>query len=141
MSLRKAHTFKREQDFQILADGLRKAVLPEGPVWVISRLSQFTNVTPGLGVPPQPVDATQALNLCRRFELQRLAWPFVQLCEVQVLTHGGGGGYMRLPKEASEYTVKGTLDYITAYGTKGPGEEEFSAFMRLMDQKDPSFRD
>ena len=66
---------------------------------------------------------------------------FVQLCEVQVLTHGGGGGYVRLPKEASEHTVKGTLDYITSYGTKGPGEEEFSAFMRLMDQKDPSFRD
>ncbi len=62
-------------------------------------------------------------------------------CEVQVLTHGGGGGYVRPSKEASQSTVKGTLDYLTAYGTKGPGEEEFSAFMRLMDQKDPSFRD
>lgn len=62
-------------------------------------------------------------------------------CEVQVLTHGAGGGYVRPSKEAAEYTVKGTQDYMTAYGTRGPGEEEFAAFARLMERKDPSFRD
>lgn len=62
-------------------------------------------------------------------------------CDVQVLAHGGGGGYVTPSKEACEYTVKGTHDYITAYGTQAPGEAEFAAFMRLMDQQDPSFRD
>ncbi|MDP6704899.1 MAG: class II aldolase/adducin family protein [Alphaproteobacteria bacterium] len=61
-------------------------------------------------------------------------------CEVQVLTHGAAGTYVNPSQEAREYTVKGTLDYATAYGTQGPGEEEFAAFTRLMDQKDPSFR-
>jgi len=62
-------------------------------------------------------------------------------CEVQVLTHGGSGGYVQPSKQAAEYTAQGTLDYVTTYGTKGPGGEDFAAFMRLMDNKDPSFRD
>ena len=62
-------------------------------------------------------------------------------CEVQVMTHGAGGGYVKPSQQAAENTAKGTLDYITTYGTKGPGGEDFSAFMRLMDQTDPSFRD
>ncbi|MFP6748608.1 MAG: class II aldolase/adducin family protein [Alphaproteobacteria bacterium] len=62
-------------------------------------------------------------------------------CEVQVMTHGAGGGYVKPSKQASESTAKGTLDYITTYGTKGPGGEDFAAFMRLMDQRDSSFRD
>ena len=61
-------------------------------------------------------------------------------CEVQVLAQGGMGGYVNPSKEAADYTVRGTLDYVTAYGTKGAGDEEFAAFMRLMDKKDPSFR-
>ena len=62
-------------------------------------------------------------------------------CEVQVMTHGAGGDYVQPSKAAATGTAKGTLDYITTYGTKGPGDEDFAAFMRLMDQLDPSFRD
>jgi ribulose-5-phosphate 4-epimerase/fuculose-1-phosphate aldolase len=62
-------------------------------------------------------------------------------CEVQVLTHGAGSGYVQPSKQAAEYTAQGTHDYVTTYGTKGPGGEDFAAFMRLMDDKDPSFRD
>jgi len=62
-------------------------------------------------------------------------------CEVQVLTHGAKGSYVSPSKAASEATVKGTRDYMNTYGTRGLGDEEFAAFMRLMDQKDPSFRD
>jgi len=61
-------------------------------------------------------------------------------CEVQVLTHGAAGGYVRPSREASEHTAKATLDYVTTYGTKGPGGEDFTAFMRLMEKQDPSFK-
>ena len=62
-------------------------------------------------------------------------------CEVQVLTHGSGADYVKPSKDAADSTVKGTLDFMTTYGTQSPGEEEFAAFIRLMDRKDPSFRD
>ena len=62
-------------------------------------------------------------------------------CEVQVMTNGAAGAYVQASQQAAEYTAKATVDYITTYGTKGPGGEDFAAFMRLMDQKDPSFRD
>jgi hypothetical protein len=32
-----------------------------------------------IGLPAQPVDATQALNLCWGFKLQGLSWSFVEL--------------------------------------------------------------
>ncbi len=60
-------------------------------------------------------------------------------CEIQVAA--GDGPLVETSAEAAEYTVKGTDDYVTAYGTKGAGEEEFAAFTRLMDRKDPSYRD
>ena len=60
-------------------------------------------------------------------------------CEIQIAA--GDAGLIEISAEAAEYTVKGTDDYLTAYGTKGPGEEEFAAFTRLMDQRDPSYRE
>ena len=70
---------------------------------------------------------------------EALVWMYRlnKACEVQVMTHGSGGGYVQPSQQADEFTAKGTLDYITTYGTKGPGSEDFAAFMRLMDHTDP----
>ena len=60
-------------------------------------------------------------------------------CEIQIAA--GNTELVETSAEAAEYTVKGTDDYVTAYGTKGPGEEEFAAFARHMDRRDPRYRD
>lgn len=66
-------------------------------------------------------------------------------CEVQVLAQGnaaGRAGHFVFPsEEAARNTVKGTRDFVNAYGTGEPGEVEFRAFMRLMDKQDPSYRE
>ena len=61
-------------------------------------------------------------------------------CEVQVLTHGAPGACRVPSREAAENTATGTRDFLTGYGTTGPGEIEFAAFMRAMHRADPSFR-
>lgn len=62
-------------------------------------------------------------------------------CEVQALAQAGRGEFVVPSEGAAESTVKGVEGYLTGYGTGGRGEVEFQAFMRLMDELDPSFRD
>ena len=62
-----------------------------------------------------------------------------QAYETQFATYGSGGH--TLPQERTrELTVKGTDEFMTAYGSHRPGELEFAAWMRLMDRLDPSYR-
>ena len=61
-------------------------------------------------------------------------------CETQVATYGSGGGYTLPSERARARTVRGTDDFMTAYGAHRPGELEFAAWMRLMDRLDPSYR-
>lgn len=61
-------------------------------------------------------------------------------CQVQVMANGAGG-FAKPSKQAAEYSAKGAEDFATGFGACAPGELEFAAFMRLMDQVDPSFRE
>ena len=74
---------------------------------------------------------------------EAFAWMYRlnRACEVQVLTNGAAGELLVPSEAAAESTVTGIQGYFSAYGTAKPGEVEFAAFTRLMDQKDASFRD
>lgn len=61
-------------------------------------------------------------------------------CQVQIMANGCGG-YSVPSKRAAEFSVKGANDFATGFGACEPGHLEFAAFMRLMDQQDPSFRE
>ncbi len=62
-------------------------------------------------------------------------------CQVQVLAQGAAGQFVSPSPQAADFTVKGTQDFIDGFGAGGPGELEFSAFMRLMNELDPSFNE
>ena len=62
-------------------------------------------------------------------------------CQVQVMVQGAAGQFVTPSSQAAEFTVKGTQDFVDGFGTGGQGELEFSAFMRLMNEIDPSFKD
>ena len=59
-------------------------------------------------------------------------------CQVQVLANGA---FARPSEQAAKFSAKGAEDFATGFGACAPGELEFEAFKRLMDQLDPSFRD
>jgi ribulose-5-phosphate 4-epimerase/fuculose-1-phosphate aldolase len=61
-------------------------------------------------------------------------------CQVQVMANGAGG-FARPSQQAAKFSAKGAEDFATGFGACAPGELEFEAFKRLMDQVDPSFRD
>ena len=61
-------------------------------------------------------------------------------CQVQVMANGAAA-HVSPSKQAAEFSVKGAWDFATGFGACGPGELEFAAFQRLMDEIDPGYRD
>ena len=57
------------------------------------------------------------------------------------MVQGAAGQFVTPSSQPAEFTVKGTQDFVDGFGTGGRGEREFSAFMRLMNEIDPSFKD
>ncbi|MEM7406273.1 MAG: class II aldolase/adducin family protein [Pseudomonadota bacterium] len=80
------------------------------------------------------VGATVAEAFIWMFRLNRA-------CEVQVLTHGAGSGYVMPSEQAAHNTAIATRDFVSAYGSGSPGEIEFQAFLRRVERDDASFRD
>ena len=62
-------------------------------------------------------------------------------CQVQAMAQGTPGRFVTPSMQAAESTVKGTENFVNGFGACRPGELEFSAFMRLMSEIDPSFSD
>ena len=61
-------------------------------------------------------------------------------CQVQVMANGSRG-FTRPSEQAAAYSVKGAEGFATGFGACAPGELEFAAFKRLMDEIDPGYRD
>ena len=62
-------------------------------------------------------------------------------CQVQAMVQGTPGRFVTPSLQAAQSTVKGTENFVNGFGACRPGELEFSAFMRLMSEIDPSFSD
>ena len=61
-------------------------------------------------------------------------------CQVQVMANGAQG-FTKASDQAAAFSVKGAQDFATGFGAGAPGELEFAAFKRLMDEIDPGYRD
>ena len=61
-------------------------------------------------------------------------------CEVQAMTYGAQGPYATPTESAAEHTATATRDFLSAYGTGGPGDLEFRAFLRAVERQDGTFR-
>jgi ribulose-5-phosphate 4-epimerase/fuculose-1-phosphate aldolase len=61
-------------------------------------------------------------------------------CEIQLLAQGGGGPLVVPSDKVRRDSVEKSYDFYRTGGVATFGELEFNALVRLMDQKDPSFR-
>jgi hypothetical protein len=65
-------------------------------------------------------------------------------CEVQLLAQGAGGRFLIPPREVCERSGELSDDFLPTEGGKGysrVANPEFAAMLRLMDCKDPSYRE
>ena len=61
-------------------------------------------------------------------------------CEVQLMAQGGGGKLIVPPAKVRKDSVDLSQEFFKTGGFSTYGELEFSALVRLMDKKDPSYR-
>jgi ribulose-5-phosphate 4-epimerase/fuculose-1-phosphate aldolase len=79
---------------------------------------------------------TVAQAFVRMYRLERA-------CQVQVAACGAGGKLIVPPKPVCEISAERSDDFVSTEGGKGYSRNanpEFSALMRLLDKKDPSYR-
>ena len=68
------------------------------------------------------------------FRLQRA-------CEIQIAAQSAGGELIVPPKNIRERSAILTDEFLSDYGGHNAGKLEFDSYLRLIDRKDPTYRD
>lgn len=68
-------------------------------------------------------------------------WRLERSCQVQIAAQAGGAALILPSAQTCEESARLGDQFLTGDGENALGQQEFDALIRLMDRKDPSFRD